>query len=481
MAFPLFYRRGEKRMTEYFVDLLNVLMPFIPSIAIKYYPLWKTRDLKARTVYLWTSFFLLLLSVGLFYVRRFYTVDLRVAQMYKGIISMPNLFIGFWVFRKRIWKNVVLIAVSFMYNAISTGIGNYAGENWFQAARYPLLSASIVSFIVVAFTLPPLLFLLQRLYENPYMKEAKVFWRYIWLMPMGFFCLTLLTGSPFDNGSFSGGFGFFLIRVIIYGALLLTCYLLEMAVHKVYEAETAKSESDELVRTNRFLDDLSNMKTEFFQNMSHELKTPLSVIYTDIYNAADYLDFEMDKEDMRASLEHAKSETLRMGQMVESALKYATMQKSWEESKPMEIAALLREGAENYRTILERNGNRLNLDIPQTLPLISGSADILLQVLSNLLSNANRHTRNGEISICAAAENEVVSVIVADTGTGINPELMPRVFERGVSDSGTGLGLSICKSAIEDMGGDISVISEYGEGAAITFTLPIYEEETENG
>jgi len=152
----------------------------------------------------------------------------------------------------------------------------------------------------------------------------------------------------------------------------------------------------------------------------------------------------------------------------------------------LDIAELLREGAETYRALLERQGNRLILNIPETLPPILGSTDILLHVLSNLLSNANRYTRNGDIMISAEVEEikngsgedtQVLKVKATDTGTGIAPEILPDVFRRGVSDAGTGLGLSICKSAIQAHGGTIGVESIPGEGTIVWFTIPIYEGE----
>jgi signal transduction histidine kinase len=147
--------------------------------------------------------------------------------------------------------------------------------------------------------------------------------------------------------------------------------------------------------------------------------------------------------------------------------------------EPIDVAPLLRNGAETYRALLERNGNTLLIDIPQSLPQIFGSTDLLLHVLSNLLSNANRHTRKGEIMIQAREGAGVITVKVQDNGSGVTPELLPHIFERGVSDSGTGLGLAISKNAIEAHGGAISVESERGRGSVFTFTLPIYDPDKE--
>ena len=240
-------------------------------------------------------------------------------------------------------------------------------------------------------------------------------------------------------------------------------------------ATVARKREQELIADNEMLDRLNRMKNEFFQNMSHDFKTPLTVISTSVLNAVDMLDFEMDKDEMRESLGNAQHEIMRMARMVESAMKYSSLHDNRQDMKPLDLASLLRDGAETYRALLERNGNSLVLEISGLLPFVYGNGDMILHVLSNLLSNANQFTRNGDIVISSDVDNDMVSVTVRDSGAGIKPELLPYVFERGVSDSGTGLGLSICKTAIEAHNGTITVESEYGRGAAFTFTMPAYD------
>ena len=240
-------------------------------------------------------------------------------------------------------------------------------------------------------------------------------------------------------------------------------------------SQIAQKREQELIADNEMLDRLNRMKTEFFRDMSHDFKTPLTVISTSIMNAADMLDFGLDKDEMRESLGVAQHETMLMSRMVDSAMKYSSLHDNEQDMKPLDLSLLLGEGAGTYRALLERNGNALSLDIPGPLPMVYGNADMLLHVLSNILSNANRYTRDGEIAIGAAVEDDIVAVTVKDNGTGIRPEMLPYIFERGISDSGTGLGLSICKTAIEAHGGTIAAKSEYGQGAAVTFTLPAYK------
>lgn len=254
------------------------------------------------------------------------------------------------------------------------------------------------------------------------------------------------------------------IGIVVAGGLILSVILLYIRIYRDRQKRLAE---------------LDRLKTEFFSNMSHDLKTPLTVISTEILNATDQLYYDMDKDDMRESLENAQREIMRMARMIESTMKHSAMQRNTYDLKPIEIASVLREGAATYSAILERQGNTLILNIPDILPCVYGNADTLLHVLSNLLSNANRHTRNGEIAIRATAENGMIKVWVQDNGEGVKPTLLPRVFERGVSENGSGIGLHICKSAIESHNGAITMESERGQGTTVTFTLPVYHKEVE--
>ena len=103
---------------------------------------------------------------------------------------------------------------------------------------------------------------------------------------------------------------------------------------------------------------------------------------------------------------------------------------------------------------------------------------MLAGALVNLLSNANWYTESGVISVRWAIENERYCLTVRDNGAGIPTEILPRVFERGVTDgSGTGLGLAIVKSVMELHGGEAGIRSEHGKGTAVTLIFPILTEE----
>jgi signal transduction histidine kinase len=218
---------------------------------------------------------------------------------------------------------------------------------------------------------------------------------------------------------------------------------------------------------------INEMKTEFIRNISHEMKTPLTVISTNILNADDQLDFEADKDEMRDNLQNAQQEIMRMAQMIDSALKYASIHPG-QAMGSLNVVEVLFIAAKIHYTIAEQCGNVIMLDISEQIIPIYGNADMLLQALSSLLSNAIRHTQDGEIIISATADKDAVIVTIRDNGEGVKPEILQSIFERGVSTSGSGLGLSICKSVIDNHQGKITIESEPGKGTIATIILPLH-------
>ena len=119
------------------------------------------------------------------------------------------------------------------------------------------------------------------------------------------------------------------------------------------------------------------------------------------------------------------------------------------------------------------------------LPTVHADRLQIERVVANLVSNAVRHTeRGGAITITATERDGYVAIAVADTGSGIPPDYLPRIFDRFVQvpnapSGGAGLGLAIAKHIIEAHGGQMSVRSEMGHGTTFTFTLPIVSTTTD--
>lgn len=246
----------------------------------------------------------------------------------------------------------------------------------------------------------------------------------------------------------------------------------------------AREEKQKLAAENAALESLDRMKTEFLGNVTHELKTPLAVVSGYAQDSRRRL---LEKDDasalLPAQMQLICAETERMSLMIGHVLDATridegrmtmTLQK-------VSVVEIIQKTAESYFPMLQQNGNRLQLSLPEALPFVSADAERAGQVLLNLLSNAMRHTQKGLITIAATEKEGFVEISVSDTGEGIDSELLPRLFTRYATgrkkaraDTGTGLGLFICKHMTEAHGGTISAENRSGGGACFRFTLPIH-------
>ncbi|MDR1604619.1 MAG: hypothetical protein LBS10_07505 [Gracilibacteraceae bacterium] len=251
------------------------------------------------------------------------------------------------------------------------------------------------------------------------------------------------------------------------GFLLLTVVTLYM---RIYDSRQKR------------LDELDKLKTEFLQNISHELKTPLTVI---INYALDTLS-ELQKEplnvpEMEFDQGRIRSEGERLKRMVSQLLDVTAIESGAMKIRrePLSLAALLSRAADAIFNALRESGTRLVLEIPGDLPDIPADADAIEQVLLNLLSNAARHTAKGVITMSLSAGGGFQTVRVSDDGEGMAPEVREQVFlryiERASGVTGrSGMGLFICKKLIAAHGGEIGLESEPGKGTAVWFRLPIH-------
>ena len=152
---------------------------------------------------------------------------------------------------------------------------------------------------------------------------------------------------------------------------------------------------------------------------------------------------------------------------------------------PMSPTEAVRLAIGGMLPLFDEKGVELNSALSENLPSVLADVDRVVQVLSNLLSNALRHTPSGgRVVVKAEASGNEVTFEVTDTGTGIAPEHLERVFERfyrvdksrsqGEAHGGSGVGLAISRALVEAMGGRIGVKSlGLGQGASFVFTLPV--------
>jgi len=225
---------------------------------------------------------------------------------------------------------------------------------------------------------------------------------------------------------------------------------------------------------------LESIRKDFVANASHELRTPVA----SMRSAAETLRGAMDDpEAAQGFLEIIERNAGRLHQLVEDLLDLSRIE-SREfrlQLEDVDLCAFAEQMAKSYRRMAQEK--QIQLEIPEEYQGILAKADrrALEQVLGNLLDNAVKYCPSGTfVRIHAGPEGERVRVTVSDTGAGIPPQHLPRLFERfyrvDTSRSrelgGTGLGLAIVKHLVEAMNGTVSVESVPGKGTAFSFTLP---------
>ncbi|MCS7251084.1 MAG: GAF domain-containing protein [Anaerolineae bacterium] len=229
-------------------------------------------------------------------------------------------------------------------------------------------------------------------------------------------------------------------------------------------------------------------KNEFISTVSHELRTPMTSIkgYVDLLLLGSGGPLS---EVQRRFLQIVKANADRLKVLVDDLLDISRMESGrlQLDLRPVPLEAAVEAVVASLKARIDEKNQQLELDLPESLPHVRADKDRLIQILSNLVSNANKYTpEGGRICIRARAENQEVHVEVCDTGIGIPPEALPRIFERfyRVDDPrvhetpGTGLGLSIVKTLVELHGGRIWVESEVGKGSTFHFTIPVASEAT---
>jgi two-component system, OmpR family, phosphate regulon sensor histidine kinase PhoR len=226
---------------------------------------------------------------------------------------------------------------------------------------------------------------------------------------------------------------------------------------------------------------LEQMRTEFVSNVTHELRTPLTAIRG---FAETLLEGALDDPDAAHHfVEIIKRESDHLGHLIEDLLDLSRIEsgKLKVRKEPVDLATLAAETVGRLAEKAQGLGVQLNLAFPEGLPVISGDPARLAQVLINLVDNGLKYTpAGGSVTVSAEEAGPFLKVTVRDTGVGIPKADLPRIFERfyrvdkarSRATGGTGLGLSIVKHIVDAHGGSISCVSDVGQGAVFTFTLP---------
>lgn len=396
-------------------------------------------------------------------------------------------------------------------------VGAVLGYGWRQ--RRPHLAAYILAFSLLLGTTCAILS-----FNNPaliYLFILPIVFAGVLLSQRGIFLIAALVGLIVLTVQLSRNSGELMLPLVVLFCLTVTSWLSGRNLHttldwfgqayrSAYQNEQiARQHEAELRLALQSLDEMASrleranytltlernhaqearrLKQQFAQTISHELRTPLNIVlaFADLMaQSPEYYGMPLPAPYMRdLSIIHRNAQHLQM--LVNDVLDLARIEVAQmtivpEESNP---ADLIQDAVQTVRSLVEMHGLSLNVQVAADLPTLWVDTTRIRQVLFNLLNNAARFTESGSITVQVARQAEEVVFSIKDTGAGIAPEDIPRLFvEFQQLDSGThrthngaGLGLAISRRFVELHNGRIWAESTLGQGSTFSFSLPITTE-----
>ena len=226
---------------------------------------------------------------------------------------------------------------------------------------------------------------------------------------------------------------------------------------------------------------IDKAKTAFFSNVSHEFRTPLTLLLGPLEDALAEVDSLPPSQLQRLEVAHRNA--LRLLRLVNSLLDFSRIEAGRVQAhyEPTDVADLTAALASNFRSACERAGLELVVDCPPLDAPVYIDPDMWEKIVLNLVSNAFKFTLDGSITVALHTAGEAVELIVRDTGVGIPAEELARVFERfhriegqqGRTHEGTGIGLALVQELVKLHGGTISASSTPRHGTEFRITIPL--------
>jgi len=226
--------------------------------------------------------------------------------------------------------------------------------------------------------------------------------------------------------------------------------------------------------------EIERMKSDFVSNVSHELRTPLASIKG--FTETMLTDKEMDEATRTEFLRIIDEETNRLTRLIEDILDLSMIESGRIRMRKenIQIMEVINEALDNLRAQAERRSIILEAKLPDSFPMIFADRDKVLQVISNIITNAIKFTlKEGKIIIRSEEEKDSVKIEIVDTGVGIAKKDIPYVFEKfyrverpGAEKRGVGLGLSVAREIVKAHGGGIWLESEEDMGTTVWIRLP---------
>jgi PAS domain S-box-containing protein len=256
---------------------------------------------------------------------------------------------------------------------------------------------------------------------------------------------------------------------------------LELVAGQIATAIAGARALEEQRRRAEALASFDAAKTTFFANVSHEFRTPLTLLLALLEDTLAQTESTLSPAD-RERLTVAHHNALRLLKLVNMLLEFSRIEAGRVQAvcEPMDLAGFTIDLASMFRSPVERAGMRLLVDCPPMPHPVFVDRDMWEKIVLNLLSNAFKFTHEGEIAVNLCQVGPEVVLCVRDTGVGIPPEELPRLFERfhqvegvrGRALEGTGIGLALVAELVKLHGGSIRAESTLGRGSTFIVSMP---------
>ncbi|MBC9180190.1 response regulator [Roseomonas ludipueritiae] len=241
---------------------------------------------------------------------------------------------------------------------------------------------------------------------------------------------------------------------------------------RAYEEERRRAEA---------LAELDRAKTQFFSNVSHEFRTPLTLMLGPVEELLRRPDLDPS---VRDELTLAHRNALRLLRLVNTLLDFSRVEAGRADAsfERVDLSRLTAELASTFRSAIEKAGLRLEIDCPPLAGDTYVDRDMWEKIVLNLLSNAFKHTFSGHIAVALrAGQDGQARLTVSDTGVGIPPDQLHRIFDRfhrvegshSRTHEGSGIGLALVRELVQLHGGSVEAASQSGHGSVFTVTLPL--------
>ncbi len=248
---------------------------------------------------------------------------------------------------------------------------------------------------------------------------------------------------------------------------------------EVYQrAQELQQANEQLRLANDQLGQLDRMKTEFFSNVSHEFRTPLTLLLGPLETL---LSANAGPPETLELLRQMQRNAIRLLRLVNTLLDFSRIEAGKHSARfaPTDLARYTSDLASAFRSTFEKAGLSFTVECPPLPEPIHVDRSMWEKIVMNLLSNALKFTFEGGVSVSLASTPGGARLTVADTGTGIPAEELPKVFQRfhrvdgarSRSHEGTGIGLALVHGLVRQHGGEIQVSSDEGKGTQFTVTL----------